>query len=129
MVKRIVEDATRTPHVEHIVLSLCVGVAEGEAWDSVEEVVIVTLGVRDGDPLAHHRLAVVDVDQIDLVRAEKLVSPSSHRHRERSRVCLEGALLGDAVVEGLAPDGCAVTCVFGRHLVLARAVYQLLAPE
>lgn len=91
-------------HVQDIVLALRVSIAEGEARNGLEQVVIVALGVGNGDLLADGSLSTVDIDDIDLIGTEQFVSPVGHGCCQRSRVSLEDALLCDAVVDVLASD-------------------------
>ena len=51
-------------HVQDIVLALRVSIAEGEARNGLEQVVIVALGVGNGDLLADGSLSTVDIDDI-----------------------------------------------------------------
>ena len=93
-------------HVQDIVLALRVSIAEGEAGNGLEQVVIVALGVGNGDLLADGSLSTIDIDDIDLIGTEEVVSPVGRGCCQRSCVSLEDALLCDAVVDVLASDDC-----------------------
>ena len=116
-------------HVQDIVLSLRVSIAEGETRHGIKQVVIIALGVGNGHLLADNCLTSVDIDDIDLIGTEEVVSPVGHGGCQRSSIPLEDALLCDAVVDRLATYDCSITDIFWSHLMFACAINELLATK
>ena len=129
VIKCVIEYAACTVHVQDIVLALRVSIAECETRHGIRKVVIVALGVGYGHLLADNCLTSVDVDDIDLIGTEEVVSPVGHGGCQRSSISLEDALLCDAVVDRPATYDCSITDIFWSHLMFACAINEFLTTK
>ena len=126
VVESIVEDAARAQHVDDVVVTLRILVAEGESWKLIIVVGILRLGISYQNILADVGVAIAEVDDVDGLRAEQLVNPVGHGEGEDARVSLEGARLADVVVAVVSAYESTFALVGWRYRVSTGTVEEFL---